>query len=200
MKCLPALLIAVLAGVASHKSIATPSAATLPSDSLYQLSANMVDQSGHALAWRDQRGRPRVVSMFYTSCRVTCPLIVDSGKAIEHALPPSERARIGITLISLDPMRDTPRALAKLAAQRGLEPARWSLLRPEEGDVRAVAGVLGVRYRRLADGDFSHTSALLLLDAEGRVLARTDKLGSRLDPEFIAAVHLAISRPTVLAR
>ena len=200
MKYLPTLLIAALIAVVSKKSFANPSAAKLPSDSLYQLSVNMVDQSGNALAWRDQRGRPRVVSMFYTSCRVTCPLIVDSGKAIEHALPPSERARIGITLISLDPRRDTPRALANLAAQRGLELARWSLLRPDEGDVRAVAGVLGVRYRRLADGDFSHTSALGLLDADGRVLARTEKIGSRLDPEFIAAVRLAISRPTVLSR
>ena len=184
---------------ASPDSFPAPIAATLPSDSLYQLSAHMVDQSGHALAWRDQRGRPRVVSMFYTSCRVTCPLIVDSGKAIEHALLPSERARIGITLVSLDPKRDTPRALATLAAKRGLDAARWSLLRPDESDVRALAGVLGVRYRRLADGDFSHTSALLLLDADGRVLARTDKLGSRLDPEFITAVHLALASSPVVS-
>ncbi|MEO7252177.1 MAG: SCO family protein, partial [Arenimonas sp.] len=145
-------------------------------------------------------GRPRVVSMFYTSCRVTCPLIVDSGKAVEHALLPSERARIGITLISLDPKRDTPRALALLAAKRGLEAARWSLLRPDESDVRALAGVLNVRYRHLADGDFSHTSALLLLDADGRVLARTDKVGSRLDPEFLTAVHLALAGAPALTR
>lgn len=200
MRLFPALLIAAVAVLASIDAYSTPVAATLPSNSLYQLSAHMLDQSGHALVWRDQRGRPRVVSMFYTSCRVTCPLIVDSGKAIEHALVPAERARIGITLISLDPKRDTPRALATLAAKRGLDAARWSLLRPDESDVRAVAGVLGVRYRRLADGDFSHTSALLLLDADGRVLARTDKVGSRLDPEFVNAVHLALAGPRALDR
>lgn len=170
-------------------------AATLPSDSVYQLNARMVDQSGRASAWSDQRGRPRVVAMFYSSCRYMCPLIVDSGKAVEHALSPKELARIGITLVSLDPKRDTPPVLAALAAKRGLAPARWSLLRPAEGDVRAIAGVLAVRYRALADGEFNHTSALILLDADGRVLARTEQVGSRLDPEFVTAVHRALSAP-----
>ena len=59
--------------------------------------------------------------------------------------------------------------------------------------MRAVAGVLGIRYRQLADGEFNHTSELVLLDADGRVLARTDKVGSRPDPEFLAAVRRALS-------
>ena len=185
------LLIFLFAAVATTTSAGSP-IAPLPSDSLYQLSAPMVDQSGRSLAWRDQRGRPRVVSMFYTTCRYKCPLIVDSGKAIEHALTSQEQARFGITLISLDPKRDTPRALAALAAKRRLDPAHWSLLRPAAGDVRALAGLLGVRYRALADGDFNHTSVLVLLDADGRVLARTEQIGSPADPEFLRAVHAAL--------
>ena len=193
MRGLVSFLFAVLAFADSSSSLAAPRSAALPSDSLYQLSAPMVDQSGRSLAWRDQRGRPRVVSMFYTSCPYMCPLIVDGGKAVEHALTPKERARLGITLISLDPKRDTPRALAALAAKRRLNPLHWSLLRPAEGDVRSLAGVLGIRYRALADGEFNHTSALILLDADGRVLARTEQVGSSLDPEFIAAVRRALA-------
>lgn len=193
MRRLFLFLFAALALAGSAGSLAAPRAASLPSDSLYQLAVPMVDQSGRSLAWRDQRGRPRVVSMFYTSCPYMCPLIVDSGKAIEHALTPREQAQLGITLISLDPKRDTPRALAALAAKRRLDLARWSLLRPAEGDVRTLAGVLGIRYRALANGEFNHTSALILLDLDGRVLARTEQIGSRLDPEFLAAVHRALA-------
>ena len=58
-----------------------------------------------------------------------------------------------------------------------------------------LAGVLGVRYRELADGEFNHTSALILLDAEGRVLARTEKMGAKPDPEFVAAVRRATAAP-----
>ena len=60
--------------------------------------------------------------------------------------------------------------------------------------MRKVAGVLGIRYRLLADGEFNHTGALVLLDAEGRILARTETIGSKPDPEFLAAVREATSR------
>jgi protein SCO1/2 len=121
-----------------------------------------------------------------------CPLLVDSGKAVQNKLSSAQRARLGLLFISMDPKRDTPKALAALVASRKLD-GNWTLARPAEADVRAIAGVLGVRYRQLADGDFNHTSALLLLDADGRILARTEKLGGVPDPEFLAAVRQAAS-------
>ena len=54
------------------------------------------------------------------------------------------------------------------------------------------AGVLGIRYRQLADGEFNHTSALVLLDADGRVAARTEIIGSKPDPAFVASVRKAV--------
>ena len=168
---------------------------TLPSDSVYQLDVQLLDQAGKRQPWSAQRGKPRLVAMFYTSCQYICPLIVDSGKAVEHQLTPAERNRIGITLISMDPVRDTPKALAAVVAKRKLDTRRWTLASPRKDDVRQVAGVLGVRYRELADGEFNHTSALVLLDAEGRVLARTEKMGTKPDPEFVAQVKRALAKP-----
>jgi len=68
-----------------------------------------------------------------------------------------------------------------------------ALARTEAASVRSVAALLGVRYRALADGEFNHTSALVLLDDEGRVVARTERLGSVPDPEFLAAVKAALT-------
>lgn len=165
--------------------------AMLPGDSVYQLPVKLTDQDGKVREWHGYRGRPRLVSMFYTSCQYICPLIVDSGKAIERNLTPAQQQRLGIVLISMDPARDTPAALKGVADTRRLDPARWSLVRPPTGDVRAIAGVLGIRYRALADGEFNHTSVLVLLDADGRVLARTEQVGGQPDPEFMKAVHRA---------
>jgi protein SCO1 len=173
-------------------SAAAPSAATLPPESVYHVEAALTDQAGRALQWRDGAGTPQLVSMFYTSCRYVCPLIVDSAKGVEHALGDAERARLRFLLVSMDPARDTPEALASVAARRKLDPARWRLVRPAAGDVRSLAAVLGIRYRALADGEFNHTSALVLLDAQGRVLARTERLGAVPDPEFLAAVRAAL--------
>ncbi len=133
--------------------------------------------------------------MFYTSCRYICPLIVDSAKGVDHALTPAERARLGVMLISLDPARDDTAALASVARKRKLDPARWTLARTDAGTVRRVAALLGVRYRALADGEFNHTSALVLLDAQGRVVARTERLGPVPDPDFLAAVKKTLAQP-----
>lgn len=170
-----------------------PASAPLPADSIYQLDARMTDQSGKATSLAGRRGRVQLVSMFYTSCRYICPLIIDSGLAIEKKLTPAEKARLGITLISMDPKRDDPAALTRVATRRKLDLTRWALLRPQAGDVRAIAGVLGIRYRELADGEFNHSSAMVLLDAQGRELARTEKLGSVPDPVFAAAVKKALA-------
>lgn len=167
--------------------------APLPSDSVYQLDVQLTDQQGRKSAWSDKRGKPQLVSMFYTSCQYICPLIIDSGKAVQKQLDAAGREKLGLTLISMDPSRDKPQALAKVATQRKLDPAQWTLASPRADDVRAIAGVLNVRYRALADGEFNHTSALILLDGEGRILARTEKMGSKPDPEFVAAVRKALN-------
>lgn len=166
----------------------------LPSDSLYQLPLPLTDQAGAQYDWRTLRGKPRIVSMFYTSCPYICPLIVDAGKTIERSLTPAEQQHVGIVLISMDPAHDTPAALNKVFVQRKLAPVRWVLASPRPQDVRAVAGVLGIRYRQLADGSFNHSTALVLLDADGRELARSDEIGSKVDPDFIAAVRRAAAR------
>lgn len=191
------LAAALLAAVSFVSAAALAQSATvrpLPRDSIYHLPAVLIDQNGKSADWRAHRGRPQMVAMFYTSCRYICPLIVDSAKGIEHALTPAERARLGILLISMDPARDTPAALKSVFDRRKLDAARWSLASPQAGDVRAIAGALGIRYRALADGEFNHSSALVLLDAEGRIVARTERMGARPDPEFLAAVKRALAR------
>jgi len=164
-------------------------AASPPRDSVYQLSVPITDAQGKTWDWTQLRGKPRIVSMFYTSCQYMCPLIVESGKAVERALPAAERAKVGVVLLSLDPAHDTPPVLREMAKQRKVDPAQWTLAASSEADVRRLAGVLGVRYRALGDGNFNHTSALVLLDAEGRIVARTEQVGATPDPAFVAAVR-----------
>jgi protein SCO1/2 len=184
------LLMATVIALASHAAYGAP--APLPRDSIYQADIPLLNDRGERLAWRDQRGQPQVVSMFYTSCKFTCPMLVDGVKAVQASLAPDERARLHVTFISLDPARDTPAKLARLRAERDLDRAQWTLARVEAKDVRTVASVLGVRYRALADGDFNHTSVLVLLDGDGRIVARTERIGGIPDSQFLAAVRATL--------
>ena len=167
----------------------------LPGDSIYRLTDTYTDQDGRDFHLADGRGRVRLVTMFYTSCKFICPLIIDSAKGVEHGLAPEQRNRLDILLVSLDPARDDPAALKRIAQKRRLDPAHWTLARTEAAGVRRTAAVLGIRYRELADGEFNHSSAMVLLDGEGRVLARTEQLGAVPDPVFLAAVKSALAAP-----
>ncbi len=186
------ILMMLTLGVASVAALAADKSPPLPRDSLYQLSLPLTDQDGRTSDWRKRRGKPQLIAMFYTSCQYICPLIVDSGKAIEHQLDARQQKKLGILLISMDPKIDKPAALKAVVDARKLDTTRWTLASPPAKDVRTVAGLLGIRYRLLADGEFNHSSALILLDANGRILARTEKMGTQPDPEFVAAVKKAL--------
>ena len=167
-------------------------AADLPGDSVYHLDVPLVDQDGVGFKFADGHGKPRVVSMFYTSCRYVCPLIIDTLLKTERALPESERGKLEVLLVSIDPDKDTPEALKRVADKRHLDTPRWRLARTDKAHVRRLAAVLGIQYKQLEDREFSHSSALVLLDARGRISARSDRLGEA-DPEFVAAVGRAIA-------
>jgi protein SCO1/2 len=191
-RILPLLAGLLLAASAAAAEPATPAATALPGDSVYRLEDRFTDQAGREFGLAERRGRPQLVAMFYTSCGYVCPLIVDSAKGIEHALDEAQRAGLDILLVSLDPARDDVAALRAVAERRKLDPARWTLARTDAAGVRRLAAVLGVRYRALANGEFNHTSSLMLLDRDGRRLATTLQLGAVPDPEFLAQVRAAL--------
>ena len=187
------LLLSMLLAFCGTASAALP----LPADSVMQLQDRFTNQDGKPFSLASRRGRPQVVAMFYTSCQFVCPLIIESGKGVDHALTPVERAKLRFLLISIDPARDTPAVLKSVSVQRKVDTRRWTLARTDESGVRKTAALLGVRYRKLDDGEFNHTRALILLDADGRVVARMEKLGAVPDAPFIAAVRKTIAaRPT----
>lgn len=192
------LALAVASGLAAGPMTArateTSAAATapLPGDSVYQLQAALTDQHGRALQWRQLRGQPQLVSMFYANCHVMCPLILQNAAALQKQLPPDLRQRLGVAMISLDPARDTPEALAAVARDHR-SPPDWRYLRPEDTAVRALASVLDVRYRFREDGSINHTSVLVLLDADGREVGRSEVTGIAPDPAFLQQVRATLA-------
>jgi protein SCO1/2 len=168
---------------------ASAKATALPSDSVYQLGLTLTDQAGRNLALDGHRGGPLLVSMFYTSCQFVCPMLVDALRDTEAKLSADERAKLSVLMVSFDPEHDTVAVLKKTADQRELDPAHWTLARTDAKSVRKLAAVLGIQYRAMKNGDFNHTTALILLDAEGRIAARTTQLGNA-DPAFVKRVKL----------
>lgn len=166
-------------------------AAPLPGDSVYQLPAALTDQAGRAFRLDERRGQPMLVSMFYTSCQFVCPMLIDALLDTDKQLKDGEREHLGVLVVSFDPAHDSVAVLKHTADERGLDTTRWSLARTDPATTRKLASVLGIQYRALANGDFNHTTVLLLLDAQGRIVARTSRLGNA-DPAFVKRVRAVV--------
>jgi protein SCO1/2 len=188
-------LLALAAGAGpALAAAARPAAADAPpGDSIYQLHPALTDQDGRPCDLAAMRGAPVLVSMFYTGCEMVCPVIFETIAQTLKALPPAERPRARILMISFDPERDTVAVLKATAQRHGCD-ERWRLVRASDADVRRIAAVLGVQYRKLPSGEFNHSSQILLLDAQGRIAKRTGLLGS-VDADFVAAIHGALAAP-----
>jgi protein SCO1/2 len=146
-------------------------------ESVYQLAGSLRDQTGARVGLDVFRGHPVLVSMFYASCPDACPLLIEEIRQFESTLPVSVRADLRVLLVSLDPARDTPEALHRLARAHGIGSERWRLVTAEDDVVREIAAVLGVKFRQLPDGTINHSTVITLLDRAGRIDLRLDGLG-----------------------
>lgn len=184
------LLAAVFLLDAAAAAAPAPQAVAYPDDSLYQLRVALTDQRGAALTLDRHAGQPTIVSMFYASCPHVCPMLIASVQRLERALPERDRGRLRVLFVSVDPADDA-KALAEVAGRHGVDGKRWTLASASATDVRLVAATLGIRYRQLPDGEFSHSTVLTLLDAQGRIVRRTEAFTDP-EPEFRDALAAAL--------
>ena len=169
-------------------SVSIPSLAApekpLPTNSVYQLSIPLVDQNGRASQLADWRGQTVMISMFYTSCEFVCPRIVEALKRTEEKLSAGGGGRVPVLMVTFDPSRDDVAVLKHTVEERHLDEKVWTLARTDARNVRKLAALLGIQYRALPSGEFNHSSVLILLDAEGRIVGRTSTIGEA-DPAFV---------------
>lgn len=157
-----------------------------PTDrSLYLLESSWTSDVGRSIKLGVLRGRPQIVAMFFSHCEYACPILLHELQEIEGRLPAEVRAKVDFVLVSMDPERDSPEALAQFRKKNGLANGSWTLLRGEADDVRELAALLGVNYAPDGRGQFSHTNLITLLNAEGEIAFQ--HVGLKQDPTGLMA-------------
>jgi protein SCO1/2 len=153
----------------------------LSTRSIYQLEATWTDDAGQSVQLASLRGQPVVIAMFYASCTSACPLLVADVRRVEAAVPSEAREKTRVVLVSFDTERDTPAALHAYRDRLGLD-AGWTLLHGSPADVQELAMILGVSYKQDADGSFSHSNLITVLNADGEIVhQRTGLQGAVAD-------------------
>jgi protein SCO1/2 len=172
-------------------SLAAEGEAPIPPDSIYNLQVAVEDQSGEVTGLDRYKGQPVLVTLFYASCPHVCPMLISTIRQLESKLSPEERSELRVMTISIDPERDVPALLLETMQRHSVDANRWSMLRPQAGDLRAIAGVFGVKYKQLPDGEFSHSTKIILLDRDGVTVASSDQIG-RQDVVFLESIKTSL--------
>ena len=187
MKRMATIVIAALVSLPLPIGAQSPS---LADESIYQLGGSWRNQAGETLQLADLAGRPRLVSFVYTYCEHTCPTIVARLKLLTDPLEGGVADDLQVTLVSLDPDRDTPERLQAYMEEQGLDKRGWLMLHGDADEVLGLAAMLGVRYRPMGESDIAHSNMITLLDADGVV--RYQSKGLADDPADLAAAVVAL--------
>ncbi|MFA6024859.1 MAG: SCO family protein [Ignavibacteriaceae bacterium] len=137
--------------------------------SVYQLTGNWTDQNNKLIQLGKFQGKKVVLAMFFASCTYACPIILNDMQKIEKSLSNEKLAETQFVFLSIDPERDTPEKLLQYAKRKNLDLHRWSLLSGKNDDILEIAALLGFKYRKEANGDFSHTNIITLLNEKGEI-------------------------------
>ena len=171
-----------------------PAAAPLPAASLYQLEVGFTDDTNRPVKLVELRGRPVAITMFFSSCTYACPLIVQDLTRLREKLPADIRDHALLVLVSFDTERDTPAALHAFRDARKLD-AQWLLLRGNDDSVRELAALLGVKFKREADGQFAHSNLVAILSADGEIVHQRTGLRGGIDEAAAALAAAAVVKP-----
>ena len=150
---------------------------TLSGSSVLQLGSLWKDQKGESVNIAELGGKPRLVVMLFTRCETACPLIIEDLKRIAAEIDTKKLEKIEVSIFSFDSSRETPLSLMDFSRKRNL-PTHWRLFTSKPDAVAELAASLGVRYKRLQNGDFIHSNVIYLLNSKGEVAAKKEGLNT----------------------
>jgi cytochrome oxidase Cu insertion factor (SCO1/SenC/PrrC family) len=135
---------------------------------------SLTDQTDQTITLADLKGRVWVADFIFTHCAGTCPMMTDKMRKLHDQLPPEIR----LVSITVDPERDTPKALAAYASERGAPRDRWLFL---TGDKQSLYDLCVKGFKLPLDPGagtvaepIGHSTRFVLVDKEGQIRAYYD--------------------------
>jgi protein SCO1/2 len=133
----------------------------------------LINQLGKTISWKDMEGKVVIVDFFFTHCPTICPRMTAQMKRLQDGITNAQRsgdktpAFIQYLSLSVDPERDSVRALKMWADRFQINPETWWLLtgpKKEIYDLSINDMKLGLVDGQGIDTNFFHTDYMVLLD------------------------------------
>src|SRR5215475_11039723 len=130
---------------------------------------SLTDQTDKTVTLDELKGKVWVADFIFTNCGGTCPIMTEKMRKLQQVLP----AEIRMVSFSVDPDRDTPKALAAYAAEHGATRDRWLFV---TGDKQAMYDLCLKGFKLPLDDQngppsepITHSSRFVLVDKQGEI-------------------------------
>ncbi|MCH2535050.1 MAG: SCO family protein [Bdellovibrionales bacterium] len=140
--------------------------------SLFHLNSEWTTHDNKKINFKDLDKKKSVMAMVFTSCPSACPMIVSEMKEMQDE---AKNKDINYYLFSFDSKRDKPKKLKAFKEKMKLD-KNWTLFHAKESNVRELANVLGVQYKKTADNNFIHSNVIFVLNKNGEVICQKEGL------------------------
>lgn len=138
----------------------------------------LTNQLGNTVSWKDMEGKIVIADFFFTHCPTICPRMTEQMKRLQEGITNAQKAGpttpdfIQYLSFSVDPERDSVRALKHWADRFQINPETWWLLtgpKKEIYDLSINHMKLGLVDGEGIDTNFFHTDYMVLLDKHHNV-------------------------------
>lgn len=140
--------------------LGAPARAGSPWHETYFPNVVLTDQDGKKHKFYDDviKGKVVALNFIYTKCKDVCPADTAQLTRVNELLGDKMGKEIFFYSISLDPARDTPKALKKYREMFGITTPGWTFLTGKADDIKLLQeklGLIGVGANRLKEHDTS---------------------------------------------
>ena len=161
--------------------------------------APLVDQDNKPRAFSSFKGHRLALTFIYTRCPIPnfCPLMDKHFAAVQKTIASTPSLKdVRLLTVTLDPEFDRPAILKAYARRREADPAIWTFLTGEPGEVNTFATQFGLYVERNPQSaiDITHNLRTAVIDPEGRLV--TVHSGNSWTPAELVADLSAAPAPT----
>src|SRR6516164_417617 len=130
---------------------------------------SLTDQADKTVTLQELKGKVWVADFIFTNCGGTCPVMTEKMRKLQETLP----ADIHLVSFTVDPNRDTSKALAAYAAEHGATRDRWLFL---TGDKQMLYDICIKGFKLPLEDDagtplepITHSTRFVLVDKQGQI-------------------------------
>jgi protein SCO1/2 len=133
----------------------------------------LTDHRGLALTPASLQGRVLLLNFVFAGCSTTCPVQVQELRELHASLPQATRQRLTLLSVTVDPLSDTPAALAAYAQRQNADRPGWRFISGDPKAVHAFAERMqALDTRKPGAGPADHRTSLYLFDSHGELAQR----------------------------